>query len=208
MAPKNKYTRDEFIDAAIAIIRENGAGSLTAKSLADRLGISTRPVFTCFESMDNLRSDVRKRAIDIYKEYERRGLEDPVASRGIGREYISFARNERELYRLIFMSGSDSLFNPIEYISDLVYPSLSTIYSFSESECRFFITCMWLMIHGISALIVNGSCPYSDDEISAILSRESMSIYRTIRDIPMFSDLKEDIDDNICTECIRRRGEK
>lgn len=46
MAPKNKFTREEMITAALKIVRRNGAGSLTAKAIADELGISTRPVFT------------------------------------------------------------------------------------------------------------------------------------------------------------------
>ena len=69
MAPKNKFTREEMIAAALKIVRRNGAGSLTAKAIADELGISTRPVFTCFGTMDTVKNEVRQAAEEIYNGY-------------------------------------------------------------------------------------------------------------------------------------------
>ncbi len=55
MAPKNKFTRKEFVTAALRVVRRQGAAALTAKAVAEELGISTRPVFTCFGTMRALR---------------------------------------------------------------------------------------------------------------------------------------------------------
>ena len=41
MAPKNKFTREEMVQAALQVVRAGGIGSLTAKTLADALGTST-----------------------------------------------------------------------------------------------------------------------------------------------------------------------
>ena len=51
MAPKNKFTKEEMTEAAVQVVRQKGYGALTAQSIAEVLGTSTRPVFTCFETM-------------------------------------------------------------------------------------------------------------------------------------------------------------
>lgn len=48
MAPKNKFTKEEMVEAALRVVRAKGIGGLTAKTLADELGTSTQPVFTAF----------------------------------------------------------------------------------------------------------------------------------------------------------------
>lgn len=42
---KKKWSR-----AALRVVREKGIDGLTAKTMADALGTSTQPVFTCFGS--------------------------------------------------------------------------------------------------------------------------------------------------------------
>ena len=55
MAPKNKFTKEEMVEAALRVVRAKGIGGLTAKTLADELGTSTQPVFTAFKSMDGVK---------------------------------------------------------------------------------------------------------------------------------------------------------
>ena len=49
MAPKNKFTKEEIICAALDVVRAGGIGALTAKAIADRLGVSTRPIFSYYK---------------------------------------------------------------------------------------------------------------------------------------------------------------
>ena len=58
MAPKNKFTREEMVEAALRVVRKKGIDALTAKALAEELGTSTQPVFTCFGTMDAAKSEV------------------------------------------------------------------------------------------------------------------------------------------------------
>ena len=43
------------------------------------------------------------------------------------------------------------------------------------------------MVHSLSTLIVTGDCPYSDAELSDILTGFSLSIFKAIREIPGFA---------------------
>ena len=62
MAPKFKFTRAEITDAALQVVRRNGIDALTARAIADELGVSTQPVFTCFSTMAEARGAVRAAA--------------------------------------------------------------------------------------------------------------------------------------------------
>lgn len=50
MAPKNKFTKEEMVAAALQVVRTKGIEGLTAKTMADALGTSTQPIFTAFGS--------------------------------------------------------------------------------------------------------------------------------------------------------------
>ena len=46
MAPRNKFTREEMIEAALRVVQKKGSSALTARAIADELGVSTQPIFT------------------------------------------------------------------------------------------------------------------------------------------------------------------
>ena len=94
MAPRSKFTRQELIDASFKIVRERGSDALTAKAIADELHISTRPIFTCFGSMDEVRREVRAAAEALYDRYTAEGFRQRVPFFGFGMQYIRFAKEE------------------------------------------------------------------------------------------------------------------
>ena len=104
MAPKNKFTREEMVEAALRVVRAKGIDGLTAKTLADELGTSTQPVFTAFGSMDAVRREVYAAAVRVYDGYTNTGLKEKIPFFGVGMQYVRFAREEPELYRLLFLT--------------------------------------------------------------------------------------------------------
>ena len=179
LAPKNKFTKNEMVAAAVNVVRRSGIESLTAKALAAELKISTQPVFTCFANMDSLKNEVYKAAEKIYEERVLRGLKEKTPFFGFGKQYIGFSKEEPELYRLLFLTPgtvkSGALFMA-ERSKELVKQSLIEIYRLSETEAEVYFRYMWLAVHGIATLFVTGGCDYSDEEISKILTGFSVSI--------------------------------
>ena len=58
MPPKPKFTREEITAAALRVISRNGITALTAQALGQELGSSSRPVFTVFKTMEEVRQEV------------------------------------------------------------------------------------------------------------------------------------------------------
>ena len=52
MPPKCRFTREQIIQAALELTAEKGIGALTARSLAQRLGSSAKPIFGLFTNME------------------------------------------------------------------------------------------------------------------------------------------------------------
>ena len=104
MSPKAKFTRDQIVQAGLNIVRENGIEALSARALGAKLGSSARPIFTVFQSMEDVQAEVIKSAKALYAGYVRKGLEQDLAFKGVGTQYILFAMQEPKLFQLLFMS--------------------------------------------------------------------------------------------------------
>lgn len=197
MAPKNKFTKEKMTEAAMQVVRQKGYGALTAQSIAEVLGTSTRPVFTCFETMERVRREVYERAAAVYDGYIEAGLKKETPFFGAGMQYIRFAREEPELYRFLFLSrnGEYDAMKAMRHMQELVRPTLTDIYGITAEEADVYFRDMWLAAHSLCTLIVTGACPYSDREIGGILTGLSVSICKAIKEIPGFAKGEFDRDE-------------
>ena len=189
MAPKNKFTKEEMVEAALRVVRAKGIGGLTAKTMADELGTSTQPVFTGFGSMDGVRREVYAAAVRVYDRYADAGLREKVPFFGVGMQYIRFAREEPELYRFLFLTQGQeySAMKSMQHLQALVRPTLMHIYRMTAEEADLYFRDLWFVVHSLSTLIVTGDCPYSDREIGQILTGFSVSLCKSIKEIPGFA---------------------
>ena len=191
MAPKNKFTREEMVDAALRVVRIKGIDGLTAKTMADELGTSTQPIFTAFGSMEGVRQEVCAAAARVYDGYADAGLQEKVPFYGVGMQFIRFAREEPELYRLLFLTRTQtqdcSAMKSMRHIQALVRPALMDIYHIAAGEADLYFRNLWFVVHSLSTLIVTGDCPYSDREIGQILTGFSIGICKSIKEIPGFA---------------------
>ena len=68
MPPKCKFTRDEIIAAALDIARKDGLYAVTARSLGEKLGSSSKPIFSIFENMEEVLEATLLAARAVYNE--------------------------------------------------------------------------------------------------------------------------------------------
>ena len=198
MAPRNKFTREEMIAAAVRVVREKGIDALTAKALAAELGVSTQPVFTCFHTIDEAKREVYAAAEKMYDSYVQEGLSESIPFFGFGMQYIRFAKEAPELYRLLFLTsngdaGSNAM-NALQHSQNLVRESLRQMYHIDDMTADRYFRDMWLVVHSLATLIVTGGCPYSEREIGNILTGFSVSLYKAIKEIPGFVENNYDKD--------------
>jgi AcrR family transcriptional regulator len=188
MPPRVKFTKEEIVEAALRVTREGGIDSLTARSLAAELGASTRPMFTYFETVDELKHEVHEAAKGIYKTYIERGLAEPVPFLGVGQNTIRFAREEPELFRLLFLQKPDGAdggaAEALAFSQDLVRDSIMGIYKMDAYEADCYYRNLWLIAFSFCAMIAAGECPYTDEQMSAMFTEVSLAVCRAYKDIP------------------------
>lgn len=188
MPPKVKFTKDEIIEAAVSITREKGISAVTAREVGAVLGVSSRPLFTYYNTVDELKRDVFIYSENLYRDYVKRGLEMPIPALGVGIQFVEFAKNEPELYRYVFLTPPDSsrgsAMEGLKLSQDLVRESIIKIYNMDAETADKYFRDLWLVAYSITTLIVMGDCPYSDDEISRLFTEYSVSICKAYKEIP------------------------
>lgn len=109
MPPKAKTTKEMILDAVLEITRETGFETVNARSIADRLQCSTRPIFTCYKNMEDLKREFLDFAYEYYTQYvfEYNNSAKVKACLLYPLSYLEFAQNEPNLFKLLFISDMD-----------------------------------------------------------------------------------------------------
>jgi len=188
MPPKAKFSRDEIVEAALALVRADGFQALTARALGDKLGSSARPVFTVFQSMEEVQDAVLKAAKALYKEYIEKGLLETPAFRGVGKQYVLFAIKEPKLFQLLFMTEQEHIPEFAEVLMlidesyDKILDSVRTSYGLSGASAEKLYRHMWIYSHGIASLCATKMCQFSGEEISSLMAEVSGSLIKKIKE--------------------------
>lgn len=105
MPPRIAFDREKILNTALEILKNDGEEALTARSIAARMGGSTRPIYREFASIEELDRAVLPLAASFATEtiLEAGKSEEPFLGIGIG--YLAFAREYPGLFRYLFLSG-------------------------------------------------------------------------------------------------------
>lgn len=173
MPPKFKFTKDEIISAALNLVRKNSMSALTARALAEELGCSVKPIFGLFKNMDELQQAVFSAAQNLYQSYLQDSAfngEYPVY-KSAGMAYIRFAKEEKELFKLLFMRDRrnekiEENREEVRQFTDLIMEKLGI----SEDEAYMFHLEMWIYVHGIATMVATSYLEWSDTLVSETLT--------------------------------------
>ena len=181
MPPKVRYTKEEISQAAYELVRKYGKDFLTARSLAATLETSTAPIFTAFSSIDEVMESVKEKAFALYSEYIADGLREPIPFKATGLKYIQFAKDEPELFRLLFMGTPENCPNG-DFVpagdanSPYVQSALEKAWGINSDKAKRIYNHLSIYCHGIAVLIVQQSASFSDEEIDRMLSEVFLAL--------------------------------
>ena len=169
MPPKIRVTREQILDAAMAIVRESGVDALNARAIAKRIGSSTQPIFSNYRDMNALHEDVMRSSYAVFTQLlaaeAESGRYPPYKASGMA--YIRFAREEPQLFRAFFMRNR----TPLEQIKDddaFMQGAKDVVESagIPADEATSFHLSMWFFVHGIATLLATGYLTLPEEEIS------------------------------------------
>ncbi len=173
MPPKVKFTKEKIVDTALSIVRESGMEALTARSLATRLGSSAKPIFGYFSSMDELQNEVMIAADRIYNGFitddMQKGEYPPYKASGMA--YIRFAREEAELFKLLFMRNRSG--ETIAEDREAVRPMLDLIMQnlgIDEDSAYQLHLELWIYVHGVATMFATSYLDWDMEFVSRALT--------------------------------------
>jgi hypothetical protein len=173
MPPKVKVTKEKIAESAFELVRKNGIEALNARSIAQMLECSTQPIFSNYESMSILQREVVKKAYEltlVYREREMASGEFP-SYKASGIAYIRFAKEEKMLFKLLFMSGADvSDCDIAKNDWNSTVKSISGYAGVAESRAELFHLEMWMFVHGVASMLATGNIDLEMDIVSDMLS--------------------------------------
>lgn len=173
MPRKFMFTREEILVAALDLTREKGIAAVTARGLGEKLGSSSKPIFSLFENMEDVLNAVIEAADKVYQRY----LEEDMANgkyppyKASGMAYIRFAKEERELFKLLFMRSRSR--ESAQNDKDGMKPFIKLIQQnlgLSEEEAYMFHTEMWLYVHGIATTLATSYLIWDEEFISRVIT--------------------------------------
>lgn len=179
MPPRLKITKDDIVKTAIDLVKREGAEAINARAIASALSCSTQPIFSNFSSMEELEEFVRISAYECYLDFLRHDVEEGKYPeyKAFGMAYIRFAKEERELFKMLFMcdrNGKD--LSPSEDFNSSVEMIMSAN-SISREKAELMHLEMWALVHGIAAMSATSFLDLDTELISNMLS----DVYQGVR---------------------------
>jgi AcrR family transcriptional regulator len=180
--PKIKITQEDIINAAIFMVREKGIEKLNARDLAKKIGCSVHPIFRAYNSMEELKAAVYIMAENIYNERMlSAGEHTDDGFLNMGLTYIHFAKNEKNLFKLLFMSdafreqGIMDIVGATEGDEDII-EMLCQRTKLSKKSAKELYAGIWLTTHGIASMFATNTCRFNDEECKRLLNNSFMGL--------------------------------
>ena len=179
MPPKVKITKQDIIEVALELVRRDGEISLNSRNIANALGCSTQPIFSNFSSMEELENEVKISAHKRYLGFIEKEVESGKypTYKAFGMAYVRFAREEKELFKLLFMydrTGKATV-PTLDYTSSV--EMIMKANGITREEAEFFHLEMWTFVHGIGTMRATSFLVLDDELVSLMIT----NVYQGLR---------------------------
>ena len=169
MPPQVKVPKEAIVNTAFELTRVHGFEKVTARMLAGELHCSTQPVFHVFKNMDELKTEVYKKAQSYFEKKKKKKPPDKDTPYFLtmGLRYIDLARKEKNLFRLLSTSDSGTRLKSFYDLADNIPVPV---------DPEVFVK-TWIFTHGIATIISNNETRISQKEIKKMLTEACDSFY-------------------------------
>ena len=182
MPPKPKYQKAEIIQAAFELTREKGIDAVVAREVGKRLNTSSSPIFTVWNSMEELKEEVRQLAKENYQQYMADIFDYTPSFKEFGMRCVRFAAEEPNLYRLLFLSQQDehSPYNRFKQDFGSIFTPLveeiQKTFELSRDDAESLLNQMIIFANGLAAFVITDTESFSMEAVSVHLSQVCIGV--------------------------------
>ncbi len=169
MAGKSIIDKKTLLKTAVKMVEENGIESINARSLATKAGISTKPIYRLYTSLDDLKNEVNEIIKKEYDEFIMKRVDTKNALITVCVAYIEFAQMHKNYFRSMFLSNNlkwtsvDDVLN--EKWNQGAIINLVNKHSMTFEEAKSLFMNVWLYANGLATLIASNDLTIDNKEI-------------------------------------------
>ncbi len=162
-------SKERIINVAVKMINDEGLESVNARSLAKKLGVSTKPLYRIYNNMDEVKKDIFEEIAKEYDEFLTSRIDSKKALLTLCIAYVEFALEYKNLFICLFLSNNlkwKSIDNVLdEKWNQSTIVNLVNKHGFSFDDAKGLFMNMWLYANGLATLIATNDIKMDDKEV-------------------------------------------
>lgn len=164
-----ELSKKEIVLNGLKLVEEEGIDKLNARSLAKKIGISTKPLYRIYKNMDEIKNDLYIALYNKYEIYLKNKVDpkDPLHTFAVS--YVEFACNNKNLFRTLFLSNNLNWKNLDEVLEEkwnrAIIVNLVSKQGLSFKDARNTFIDTWIHANGIATLLATNDIVLSNEEI-------------------------------------------
>lgn len=176
-----RITKEMILNAAFDITRNEGIEKLSNREIAKKMNCSIRPIYYQFKNSGELNKELYNKIDRYFYDFIMKNMIGDIPPyKQIGINYIKFAQEETNLFKVLFMSPARNLPNTFVETDKTgfagVVAAIKLSTHLSDKAIKSFHTKMWIFVHGIATLTVSRSFKFTDEQIKDLLSQEFQAL--------------------------------
>lgn len=176
-----RITKEMILNAAFDITRNEGIEKLSNREIAKKMNCSIRPIYYQFKNSEELYKELYNKINSYFYDFIMKNIADDIPHyKQIGINYIKFAQEETNLFKVLFMSPARNLPNTFVETDKTGFAGVVAAIKLSthlgDKDIKSFHTKMWIFVHGIATLTVSRSFKFTDEQIKDLLSQEFQAL--------------------------------
>ena len=194
MPAVRKVSKEQIINAAVDVLRDDGFSAINARSVAKKLGCSTQPIYFSFRNMEELKAALTERAIQMHTQRVRdsmrihEGSDSRYSSYGMG--FVKFAAEEKQLFRWLYLEGEQLGPYQNDVLTSEVISVITEEFGYEEDVARRFHQDMVYFTYGLAILANTDHLHLTEAELREAFRREFralIAIYGKPAKLPEFA---------------------
>lgn len=189
MPPKAKITKEMILDIVLDMTRESGFETINARSIAGKLQCSTRPIFTCYKNMEELKTDFLAFAYEYYEQYviTYRNSQKVKPYLILPLSYIAFAQEETHLFKLLFINDIDlKMTEAKDFYQEIGNENKARLFSetigVELERAKIIFLDLYLYTHGIAVLIAGDKIKLNRENTDKMIDNVLSAFIRQEKD--------------------------
>lgn len=177
---QKKITKEMILKASMKLLRENGYEALNVRTIAQKLGCSTQPIYYLFHNFDELKEELRTEAANYHRMLVKECLEGKEYDnyRAYGIALVRFATQEKEMFRYLYLYDTRGG----KRIDDVNLPQILDVmeerYGYTRDVAEKIHMEMSFYTYGIAMMMNTGYLELTEEEISEHLHTEFLALVR------------------------------